>query len=100
MRVKLLEAFASGIPAVSTSLGAEGITGDGGPLCEIADTPQDFAAAVLRLLASREHACRLAAAARRFVESQMDGAVITRRLLDVYRREAIALRTTTNAMLR
>jgi GT2 family glycosyltransferase len=91
IRVKLLEAFATGIPVISTSLGAEGLAGDSGSLCEIADTPEGFAAAVLRLLASREYACQLAGRARRFVESQMDGAEATRRLLEVYRREAIAI---------
>ncbi len=92
IRVKLLEAFAAGIPVISTSLGAEGLVRRSGLLCEIADTPEDFAAAVLRLLASHEYACQLANGARRFVESQMDGAVVTGRLLEVYRREAMAMR--------
>ncbi len=92
IRVKLLEAFATGIPVISTSLGAVGLARDTGSLCEIADTPDGFAAAVLRLLASREYASQLAMRARQFVESQMDGTVATGRLLQVYRREAIAMR--------
>ena len=92
IRVKLLEAFAAGIPAVSTSLGAEGLIRNGGAVCEIADTAQDFAAAVLRLLDSREHASQLAASARQFVESQMNPATVFPRLLQVYRREATAMR--------
>jgi O-antigen biosynthesis protein len=92
IRVKLLEAFATGIPVISTSLGAEGLARDGGPVCEIADTPDDFAAAVLRLLASREYARQLANRARQFVESEMDGAAVARRLLEVYRRESAARR--------
>jgi glycosyltransferase involved in cell wall biosynthesis len=87
IRVKLLQAFATGIPVVSTSLGAEGLAGGNGSLCEIADAPDDFAAAVLRVLASREYAGQLANRARRFVESHMDGTVVTGRLLEVYRRE-------------
>jgi glycosyltransferase involved in cell wall biosynthesis len=94
IRVKLLEAFASGIPVVSTSLGAEGLIRDSGVLCEIADTPQDFAAAVLQLLASREYACRLATRARQAVESRMNGAAVIRRLHEVYCREVTAMRST------
>jgi GT2 family glycosyltransferase/glycosyltransferase involved in cell wall biosynthesis len=50
IRVKLLEAFAAGAPAVSTTLGAEGIGAAHGRELLIADQPRDFAAAVLRLL--------------------------------------------------
>jgi GT2 family glycosyltransferase/glycosyltransferase involved in cell wall biosynthesis len=50
IRVKLLEAFAAGAPAVSTTLGAEGIGAVHGREVFIADEPRDFAAAVLRLL--------------------------------------------------
>ncbi len=69
IRVKLLEAFATGIPVIPTSPGAEGLARDSASLCEIADTPDGFAAAVLRLLASRECTCQLASRARRFMES-------------------------------
>jgi glycosyltransferase involved in cell wall biosynthesis len=92
IRVKLLEAFAAGIPVVSTSLGAEGLAGGNGSLCEIADAPDDFAAAVLRVLASRDYAGQLANRARRFVESHMDGTAVTGRLLEVYRREVAQAR--------
>ncbi len=37
MRVKLLEAFAAGIPVVSTTLGAEGLTSKDGDICALAD---------------------------------------------------------------
>ena len=39
MRVKLLEAFAAGIPVVSTTLGAEGLTAKDGDICALADSP-------------------------------------------------------------
>ncbi|HLG91651.1 MAG TPA: glycosyltransferase family 4 protein, partial [Acidimicrobiales bacterium] len=50
-RVKILEAFAHRIPVVSTSLGAEGIEGaeDGRHLL-VADSPEAFASACVRLL--------------------------------------------------
>ena len=40
MRVKLLEAFASGIPVVSTRLGAEGLTENNPEICALADDPE------------------------------------------------------------
>ena len=49
-RLKLFEAFASGIPVVSTTLGAEGIDYEAGTHLLIGDDAQTFAAGVLRLL--------------------------------------------------
>ena len=50
MRVKLLEAFAAGIPVVSTRLGAEGLTDRDGEICALADQPVEFARHVIDLL--------------------------------------------------
>ena len=50
MRVKILQAFALGLPVVSTVIGAEGIECTDGEDILIADTPSDFAAATIRLL--------------------------------------------------
>lgn len=51
MRVRLLEAFARAMPAVTTTIGLEGI--EATHECEVlvADTPTDFAAQTMRLLA-------------------------------------------------
>ncbi len=49
-RLKLLEAMAMGIPAVSTSLGCEGLEVRHNEHLLIADTPDAFADAVVRLL--------------------------------------------------
>jgi glycosyltransferase involved in cell wall biosynthesis len=49
-RIKILEAFAYGIPVVSTSLGCEGLEAKDDKHLLIADDPQEFAAACLRLL--------------------------------------------------
>ncbi len=85
VRVKLLEAFAAGIPVVSTSVGAEGLTGADGAICAIADDPAAFAARALDLLRNPEDAARLAARARAEVEANWDMAAITRKLVDGYR---------------
>jgi glycosyltransferase involved in cell wall biosynthesis len=85
VRVKLLEAFAAGIPVVATSIGAEGLTEKSGEIAWIADDPEGFAAAVLRLLEDPAAAAALAARARQEVEQRWDMAVITRKLEGRYR---------------
>lgn len=53
-RVKILEALALGTPVIATSKGAEGLNLVTGRDILIADTPHDFAAAVLRVLNDAE----------------------------------------------
>jgi glycosyltransferase involved in cell wall biosynthesis len=92
IRVKLLEAFASGIAAVSTSVGAEGLRSDAGPVCEIADTPDLFAQAVLRLLSNPLLRRALAENARRLVEQDRDSRKTVLHLEATYRAEVSRMR--------
>lgn len=64
---KLLEAFAAGIPAVSTGLAAEGAEAVAGRDLLVADGSRDFAEACVRLLRSPALGRRLAAGGRRLV---------------------------------
>jgi glycosyltransferase involved in cell wall biosynthesis len=83
--VKLLEAFAAGIPVVSTRVGAEGLAVKDGEFCALADDPGEFAARVVALLRDSERAASMAERAREEVEGQWDMAAITRRLVEGYR---------------
>ena len=85
VRVKLLEAFASGIPVVSTRLGAEGLARNDGEFCALADDAPAFAARVVQLLQDADLAARMASRARAEVESNWDMRVITGRLVNKYR---------------
>ncbi|MBE0659764.1 MAG: glycosyltransferase [Bryobacteraceae bacterium] len=85
IRVKLLEAFATGIPAVSTSVGAEGLAGNGLHICTVADSPQAFADGILRLFDHPDEATALARRARAYVEQHRDMARITASLELSYR---------------
>ena len=85
MRVKLLEAFAAGIPVVSTRLGAEGLTAGDGEICALADDPAEFADKILELFAGAEKARALAERAREHVVKTRDMAVLTRNLVESYR---------------
>lgn len=85
VRVKLLEAFAAGIPAVSTTLGAEGLCAPGNQLCALADTPDQFARETIRLLRQPDEAAAMARRARTYVENQRDMPVLARNLEQTYR---------------
>ena len=62
-RLKLLEAYAAGIPAVATRLAAEGIEGQDGEHLLVADDPESFVEAMERLLRDEELAASIATAA-------------------------------------
>jgi len=92
VRVKLLEAFAAGIPVVSTRMGAEGLADKDGDICALADDPASFAAHVVHLLRHPEEAEALARRARAEVVAKRDMRVITQRLLECYRAEVGRMR--------
>jgi GT2 family glycosyltransferase/glycosyltransferase involved in cell wall biosynthesis len=92
VRVKLLEAFASGIPVVSTRLGAEGLARNDEEFCALADDPATFAERVVELLTDPERGARMAARARLEVATNWDMAAITGRLADKYRQLLAAKR--------
>jgi len=84
VRVKLLEAFAAGIPVVSTRVGAEGLADKDGSICALADDAAGFAERVLHLLEHRAEANALAMRARAEVEANWDMEEITRKLVEGY----------------
>ncbi len=84
MRVKILEAFARGIPVVSTTIGVEGIGARAGEELLVADDPEDFSLAVVRVLTHPSEAARLAAAGRKLVESLYDWRTALSDLDDIY----------------
>jgi O-antigen biosynthesis protein len=84
IRVKLLEAFAAGIPVVSTTLGAEGLAERDGEFCALSDSATGFAERVLKLFEDRAMCAAMAARARAEVEAHWDMATITRKLVAGY----------------
>lgn len=69
-RFKILEAGACGVPLVSTTLGAEGIPVVDGEHLLIADDPNRFADAILRILDDKALASRLAGRCNELVRRQ------------------------------
>jgi len=71
-RTKLLEAFAAGLPAITTTTGIEGIEARNGVEVAIADSETAMIEAACSLLAERERRLAMGAAARRLVEQHYD----------------------------
>jgi glycosyltransferase involved in cell wall biosynthesis len=80
-RLKILEAFAAGIPVVSTPVGCEGIAGEHGRHLIVAERPA-FAAEIGRLIEQPSVGRELARAARQLAEETYDWGVVGRRAAD------------------
>jgi glycosyltransferase involved in cell wall biosynthesis len=85
MRVKILNAMAQALPIVTTTLGCEGIAVKDGTHVLIADTPADFAAAVLRVLDDRVLGDSLGHNGRALIDSVYDYRAACRPLEALYR---------------
>jgi glycosyltransferase involved in cell wall biosynthesis len=69
-RFKILEAWCAGTPVVSTRLGAEGLDAEAGRDYIAADSPGEFASAVLRLLENGNEQANLSACGRNLFEQR------------------------------
>ena len=83
-RLKILEAMAMGKAIVTTSIGCEGLLVENRKHLIIADTPQNFADAVLEILDRPELARKLGENGRQLVETQYDWRLISKRLEYLY----------------
>lgn len=70
-RIKIIEAWAAGLPVVSTSLGAEGLPGERGKHLLIADSPTEFAEGVSSLLGNSELSAHLGSNGRQLYEEKL-----------------------------
>ena len=66
-RIKILEAWAAGVPVVASRIAAEGLPGRDGVDLLFAEEPEDFARALVRIWRDRSLVERLVAEARRTV---------------------------------
>jgi glycosyltransferase involved in cell wall biosynthesis len=83
-RLKLLEAFASQRPVVSTRTGAEGIPVRDDRELLLADDPENFARAVIALARTPELRARLTGAAIELVRANYQWSAISARLREVH----------------
>ncbi len=85
MRVKILDAWQWGLPVVSTTIGAEGILKRPDENILLADEPQAFADAVIRVLTEPELADRLRENGRSWVEQHYDWKIVYKDVDAVYK---------------
>jgi polysaccharide biosynthesis protein PslH len=87
MRVRILEAFARGMPVVTTTVGLEGINALPNSDVLVEDTPSTFAQAVLRVLEDPELRINLAKNGRKLAETTYDWQVVLHAMERVYSRQ-------------
>jgi len=84
MRVRILEAFARGIPVVTTTIGLEGISAENGSHVLVADDPAEFARKVEHLIETPDEQLRLANNARELVTNLYDWKAVLKKLDQIY----------------
>jgi len=84
IQIKVLEAMACAAPVVATPSAVSALTARAGEDFLVAGTPEDFAAALLRLLDDNTFCARLGAQGRRYVAEHHDWNSIGRQLEEIY----------------
>ena len=80
MRVKIIEGMAIGKTIVSTTIGAEGIHCEHGKHILIANSPIDFAAAVIQCLEDQQLTTRLSNNAQQLIKEEFDNVAICKKI--------------------
>lgn len=89
-RLKILEAWAAGLPVVSTTLGAAGLEGSrGGEHLLLADTPTSFAELTVALVRNPAQRQELAGNARALAEARYDWDAIVLHLEECLRQQRL-----------
>ena len=86
IKLKTLEALATGAAVVSTSIGVEGLGGEDGEHFLVRDTPESMAEAIAALLSQPERAQRLGEQGRTLVETRFSPEAWEARFMKVIRR--------------
>lgn len=85
MKVKVMEAMAYGVPVVTTWEGVEGIDTTNGRECWVAETDEELAGKISRLLANRAEWQQMREAARHLIEERYSPRPVVDKMLEVYR---------------
>ena len=85
MKVKVMESMAYGVPVVTTWEGVEGIEYQNGRECWVAETDEELAGKVCRLLGKLEEGMRCGEAARRLIEHSYSPRPVVDKMISVYR---------------
>lgn len=86
MRVKILDAWCWGLPIITTSLGIEGIElPEEETAAQVADTPEEFAQAIVQILSNPQSQARMRRVGRHWVNSHYNWRQIYKRWDHVYK---------------
>lgn len=85
MKVKVMESMAYGVPVVTTWEGVEGIEYQNGRDCWVAETDEDLAGKVCRLLESSVERQQMRDAARSLIEQRYSPRPVVDKMISVYR---------------
>ncbi len=85
IRMRILEAWARGLPVVATSVAARGLEVTAGCELAIADTPEAFCAAIHMLAENPDMRATMIEAGHRYLMQRHDPARLTQALVRVYR---------------
>ena len=85
MKVKVMEAMAYGVPVVTTWEGVEGIDYENGRECWVAESDEELAGKVCRLLANSAERQQMRDAARRLIEEVYSPRPVVDKMMSVYR---------------
>ena len=85
-RLKILEAFAAGLPVVSTRVGAEGLIVENGVHLTVVENVDEMAGATLAALSDPVSALARADRGRRLAEEEYDWEILADRLEDIWER--------------
>ena len=85
IRVKIIEGMALGKVVITTSIGAEGLDVENGKNILIADTPEEFVAAIEKCVKTPDVCAIIGENARNFVSLYHNNELITNKLIDFYR---------------
>ena len=83
-KYKILEAMASGLPVITTSIGVEGLEIENNREAKIAETPTDLANATCEILIDKEQSKSLAKNARELIENKYSWDSIAEKLNILY----------------
>lgn len=84
IRGKILEAMSTGLPVVSTSLGAKGIGAKSGTHLLVADSPMKFAQQIEKLIKDKNLRNKLTCNAEKFVKDNYNWPVVVKNLVGIY----------------
>lgn len=88
IRIKILTAMAAGVPVVATTKAAEGIEVTHGKNILLADTPEEFARQVVRILTDRKLAQRLSQGGKKLIKDKYNKESAARTLRLTYATKA------------